>query len=163
MFEVNLRCLGWRGWRQGLISSLCECLFINSLILQIFQCLSLPGTVWYFCSCFSFNSQFYIVLKSLAPFQPVSTLSWRDGGDYAQAPWFLQDGLVEIRFWSLLLFSLGASKFSSSFLILISVVTGFIFLLIVFCILEYMWHLESVGFWGHVRLIQFAQKCATEN
>lgn len=55
---------------------LCYSVFINSLILQIFECLSLLGTVWYFCSRFSFKSQFYAVPKShLSPFQPVCTLS----------------------------------------------------------------------------------------
>lgn len=79
MFDLDLKCLGWCDWKHGPRFSLCKCLFINAFNLQMFECLSLPGTVRGAFACVSLNIQFYVVLRShLVLHCSVGTLSWRD-------------------------------------------------------------------------------------
>lgn len=78
-------------------------------------------------------------------------------------------GLLRLGFFSLLLFLLLAFKLFSSFLILMLIVMDFISLFVVFCILEYMYLLDSVIFlglgniktMGYLPLIE-PEKCSTE-
>jgi hypothetical protein len=151
--------------------SLCECLCINSFSAQIFECLLCLALRVVLLFAAFFNSQVHIVLLSCpAPLWPVGTLSW---GIYIShlcpAFSFLQDDLLD-----LLLISCASStpRLPSSthpFMVLM-LSSDFIFLLIVICILEYMWHLESVAFWGlgdnktlWPLLLVKSEKCATKN